>query len=98
MRLFLIIILFLTFFKQCSNDTRKFKGNLALFGAEPFTQLALMTEDDERLFIDAEKELLDTLWKENKGRILIEGELYEGEWYGKAHPYIKLEEWNWIEK
>ncbi|MEX2641676.1 MAG: hypothetical protein WD266_13385 [Balneolales bacterium] len=96
MRIFILLMLFATLLRQCSSGRETLEGRLSMYGAEPFVQLAVMTDDNERVFLDGEPELLDRLWKENKGRIKIEGERYEDEWYGQSHPFIKVEEWEWI--
>lgn len=97
MRFLFIILLLTALLRQCSGDYKTYEGSLSLYGAEPFVQLALMTADDERFFLDADRETLDKLWKENQGRIKIEGELYEDEWYGRPHDFIRIKKWEWIE-
>ncbi|MEX2632975.1 MAG: hypothetical protein WD267_03000 [Balneolales bacterium] len=91
-----IVLLFSMLSGQCTSDNETWEGSLSLFGAEPFVQLALVTDDEERIFLEADDELLTKLWKENKGRIRIKGKKYEGEWYGKPHDYIRVEEWEWV--
>ncbi|MEX0773435.1 MAG: hypothetical protein WEB89_02400, partial [Balneolales bacterium] len=96
MRFLAITIILITMLKPCSGDKDTYEGSLSLFGAEPFVQLALMTDDDERIFLEGDEKLLDKLWKENKGRIKIEGKLYESEWSGQPHPFLKIKEWEWV--
>ncbi|MEX0778417.1 MAG: hypothetical protein WD491_00160 [Balneolales bacterium] len=99
MRYLILIFYFVVLLlRQCSSDKDTFEGNLSLFGAEPFVQVALMTDDDERIFLEADNELPNKLWKENKGRIKIEGKLYDGEWAGQPHPFLKIKDWEWVEQ
>lgn len=75
------------------------KGHVMHFGAEPFVQMAVITEEDEeRVFLDLEVEKREQLQEElGRGTIKVFGERYEGTWYGRPAPFIKVTCWKWLE-
>ena len=92
----LIIAMLITVGQSCTEQVT-LTGTLGLFGAEPFVKTALVTHDDRRIFLDTDKEVLKKIRSGNRGEITIRGELYEGEWYGRPHLYIRVKEWKWEE-
>jgi|GEM_PF-1888886 len=81
---------------QPSDSTTTVEGYLQWFGTDHFPQLAIVTEDHGRLFLEMERERRECLWRERKSRIRMTGRIYEGSWLGRPHLYIKPEKWRWI--
>lgn len=95
-----ILVPVLTILTMMCDDTQTVEGYLQFFGSEPFPQIAVVSDEHGRLFIGLSEEKQDSLWnnQNRKEYIRITGEIYEGEYLGKPHPYIKPEKWEWIEK
>lgn len=95
----IIISLLLILIVMPPGDEKKtVVGFLQYFGSEPFPQLAIVSEEHGRYFLDLTSEEHDTLMENRKEFIRITGKVYEGEFLGKPHPFITLEKWDWIQK
>jgi len=80
------------------NDKQTITGFLQLYGSEPFPQLAVVTRDNERIFLDLTTEQYEELQKDRKEFIRIKGKIHQKEFLGKPHLYITPYCWKWIEK
>ncbi len=83
---------------QIAGEKVTVEGYLQLFGHEPFSRIAVITESHGRLFLDVSDAKRDSLWAESKDRIRIKGYIVDKEFYGEPHPHITLEKWKWIEE
>ncbi len=72
------------------------EGSLRLFGNEPFTQIALVTDTGERWFLDMDELELEQLWKEERGRIRITGIPILKEYAGRQEQVIRVIKYAWI--
>lgn len=78
-------------------DKKTVVGYLQYFGSEPFPQLAIVSEEHGRFFLDLTPEKYDSLMKDKTEFIRITGKVYEDKFLGTPHPFIKLEKWEWLE-
>jgi hypothetical protein len=74
------------------------EGSLRLFGNEPFTRIALVTDSGERWFLDMDERELEQLWKEERGRIRITGIPILQEYAGRQEQVIKVIKYTWIDE
>ncbi|MCL6100541.1 MAG: hypothetical protein M1391_18440 [Bacteroidetes bacterium] len=73
-----IVFLFsVTYFAACScncgdsdSQSNSVKGYIAVVGNEPFTKLAIQTDDNKTYILQCSKELHDELWKQ-QGRFYV---------------------------
>ncbi len=72
------------------------EGSLRLFGNEPFTRVALVTDAGERFFLDMDDQDLQLLWEENRGKIRITGVPVLKDVAGKTENFIKVIKYSWI--
>lgn len=72
------------------------EGALRLFGNEPFTRVALITDSGERWFLDMEEDEMNRLWHNRKGRIRITGIPVTKEYAGRTEHHIKVVKYSWI--
>ncbi len=72
------------------------EGSLRLFGNEPFTRIALFTDDGERWYLDMDENELRQLWQQDRGRIRITGVPVVREFAGRSEQYIKVVKYEWI--
>jgi hypothetical protein len=72
------------------------EGTLRLFGNEPFTQVALVTDTGERWFLDMDEQELQQLWNDRRGRIRVTGVPVLQEYAGREEHVIKVIKYTWI--
>jgi len=72
------------------------EGSLRLFGNEPFTRIALVTDAGERWFLDMDEEELQQLWQQRRGRIRITGVPIIQEYAGREEHMIKVIKYSWV--
>jgi len=72
------------------------EGSLRLFGNEPFTRIALVTDTGERWFLDMDEQELQQLWQQQAGRIRITGVPVIEEYAGREEHVIKVIKYSWI--
>jgi len=95
----LSLTLVIIIFTMICEDKKTVEGYLQLFGSEPFPQVALVSEEHGRLFLGLSEKEQDSLWRnQEKEFIRMTGIIYEGEFLGRPHPYLKPEKWEWFEK
>lgn len=97
MKIIVSFLIMFSFMPHC-DEKKTVVGFLQYFGSEPFPQLAIVTEEDSRYFLDLNGTEYDKLMENRKEFIRVTGEVYEGEYLGDPHPFIKLDEWEWINK
>jgi hypothetical protein len=97
MKIIASILIILSLMLNC-DEKKTVMGFLQHFGSEPFPQLAIVTEEGGRFFLDLNEADYDKLMENRKEFLCVTGEVYEGEYLGDPHPFIKLEEWEWINK
>ncbi len=73
------------------------EGSLRLFGNEPFTRVALVTDAGERWFLDMDDQELQELWRARRGRIRITGVPVIQEYAGREEHVIKVIKYTWID-
>jgi hypothetical protein len=98
MKTFLMLVITLFAPMSDCNDKKTVVGYLQYFGSEPFPQLAVVTEEYGRFFLDLTPEKRDSLMKDKTEFIRITGKVYEDKFLGTLHPFIRLEKWEWLEK
>lgn len=76
---------------------KSWEGDLQLFGSEPFTHLALVTDNRERWYLEMEEQELRRLWRENRGRIRITGTPVTKEIQGHEENVIIVKKYEWLE-
>lgn len=84
-------------FSDDEGMVKSWEGSLQLFGNEPFTQVALITDDQERWFLDMDEQELNHLWSENRGRIRITGTPIKKQFQGETRNFIKVKKYKWID-
>ncbi len=72
------------------------EGSLRLFGNEPFTRVALVTDSGDRWFLDMDEQELQLLWEERREKIRITGVPVLKEIAGRTENYIKVIKYSWI--
>lgn len=72
------------------------EGSLRLFGNEPFTRIALVTDTGERWFLDMDEQELRQLWEQRRGRIRITGVPVFEEYAGREEHVIKVIKYSWV--
>ncbi len=72
------------------------EGSLRLFGNEPFTRIALVTDSGERWYLDMDEQELQQLWQQRRGRIRITGVPVIEEYAGREEHVIKVIKYSWI--
>ena len=96
----LVIISLLTLAVMVLTDDRglvnSWEGSLQLFGNEPFTKVALITDSQERWFLDMSEQEMNQLWRDNRGRVRISGVESMQYFQGKPEKFIKVKEYEWI--
>ncbi len=82
----LLLILITVSFSACCNcgknldDSNTIKGIITVIGNEPFTKLAIRTDENKIYVLQVSKELKDELWKKQGNYYYIKyGELREEE-------------------
>ena len=98
MKALIILIVIMTSLLASENDKQTITGYLQQFGSEPFPQLAVVTRDNERIFLDLTTEQYEELQKKRKEFIRIKGKIHQKEFLGEPHPYISPHCWKWIDK
>jgi len=72
------------------------EGGLQLFGNEPFTIVALVTDHDERYFLIMDDEEASRLWREKSGRIRITGKIVEKTRLGEPAKFLEITCYEWV--
>ncbi len=72
------------------------EGSLQLYGNEPFTRVALITDDQERWYLDMDEQEMNQLWRDNRGRIRITGVASKKCFQGKPRNFITVKEYEWL--
>ncbi len=78
------------------DNVETWEGSLRLFGNEPFTQVALITDTGDRWFLDMDEQELQQLWTDRRGRIRITGVPVLQEYAGREEHFIKVIKYTWI--
>lgn len=81
-----------------SDSTKTVEGYLQWYGTDHFPQLAIVTDEHGRLFLDMEPERRECLLRDRTSIVRMTGRIYEGRWLGRPQLYIKPETWRWIEE
>ncbi|MBP3191290.1 hypothetical protein NATSA_01300 [Natronogracilivirgula saccharolytica] len=79
-----------------SDTVETWEGSLRLFGNEPFTMIALVTDEEERWFLEMEEEELQYLWHNRQGRIRITGIPIVKNIAGRSENVIVVKKHEWI--
>jgi hypothetical protein len=98
MTLIFILFLSLAVVDSSANDRETVTGYLQLFGSEPFPQLAVVTRDNQRIFLDLTPGQYEKIDKRKKEFIKIKGNIIQKEFLGQLHPFITPDCWKWIDK
>lgn len=83
--IFLFLLLMISFSACCNcgsnlNESNTVKGFITVIGNEPFTKLAIRTDDNKTYVLQVSKELKDELWNKQGNYYYIKyGELREEE-------------------
>ena len=72
------------------------EGSLRLFGNEPFTRIALVTDTGERWYLEMEEVEMQQLWEGRRGRIRITGVPLVKEFAGRTENHILVKKFSWI--
>ncbi len=72
------------------------EGSLRLFGNEPFTMVALVTDAGDRWYLDMDEQELQLLWEERRGKIRITGIPVLKDVAGRSENFIKVIKYSWI--
>ena len=85
--LFIVFLFGVTYFAACScncgdsdSQSNAVKGYIAVVGNEPFTKLAIQTDDNKTYILQCSKELHDELWKQ------------QGRYYAVQYGDVRKEE------
>lgn len=76
----------------CCGEEITVEGRLSLVGNEPFVHTALITEEDERYILKAEKKVIDEMWRA-RSIIKVTGTCEEDRAYGISGRYIEVQSW-----
>ncbi len=68
------------------------EGYLRLMGNEPFVRTAIITDDDERYYLQADQEVIDTMWNA-RSRLKITGRRLEDPEHELPGRYIEVRSW-----
>ncbi|MEX1063112.1 MAG: hypothetical protein WEC12_05875 [Balneolaceae bacterium] len=97
MKIFAVYAILLLYSGQVSDCRETVEGYLQLYGSDHFPQLAVVTGKHGRLFLDVTAEQRNDLWNNREGYIRITGRIYEDQWMGKPHAFIRMDKWEWID-
>lgn len=75
--LFIFAVMVTSFYSCCNcgknlDDSNTVKGVITVVGNEPFTRLAIQTDDDKTYILKCSKELRDELWKHQGSYYVIQ--------------------------
>ncbi len=79
-----------------ADTVETWEGTLRLFGNEPFTMIALVTDDEERWFLEMDEEELKDLWDHRRGRIRITGVPVVKNIAGRSENVIVVKKHEWV--
>ncbi len=85
--------------RNCDEQARKLdtlEGVLRLYGNEPFTRVALVTDAEERFFLMADNDKIGRLWSDQRGLIRITGTVVKKYYLGKPAKFIDVKKYEWI--
>ena len=77
---------------NCCGNEITVEGRLSLVGNEPFVHTALITEEDERYVLKADKKVIDEMWRA-RTIIKVTGTCEEDRAYGISGRYIEVQSW-----
>jgi hypothetical protein len=98
MKILLILMLGMSAFTDSGDKKETVTGYLQLFGSEPFPQIAVVTRENERIFLDLSAEQHEQISQNRQEFIRIKGKIHQKEYMGELHPHIKPVCWKWIDK
>lgn len=93
---FLLNTYMATSFDDERDTVETWEGSLRLFGNEPFTRVALVTDDGERWYLEMDEVEMQQLWKDRRGRIRITGVPLVKEFSGRTENHILVKKFSWI--
>ena len=78
---------------ECPEDASlTVEGYLRLMGNEPFVRTVVITDDDERYYLQADQEVIDTMWNA-RSRLEITGHYLEDPEHKLPGRYIEVRSW-----
>ena len=79
--------------RECPEDASlSVEGYLRLMGNEPFVRTAVITDDDERYYLQADQEVIDAMWNA-RSRLEITGRCLKDPEHELPGRYIEVRSW-----